>query len=135
MCRLRVEFVKLELRLLVRSLAIGTALTILIAADAEQLPIKTYTTADGLAQNTIHRIVRDSHGFLWFCTSEGLSRFDGYTFTNYGTEQGLPHRMVTDILETRGGLYWVGTYSGLARFDPKRTTFTTSWPTRRSRGP
>jgi ligand-binding sensor domain-containing protein len=57
---------------------------------AQQLPIKTYTTSDGLPRNGINHIVRDSHGFLWFCTIEGLSRFDGYTFTNYGVEQGIP---------------------------------------------
>ena len=92
-----------------------------LGARAEQLPIKNYTTADGLAQNSINRIVRDSHGFLWFCTLEGLSRFDGYAFTNYGTEHGLPHRIVSDILETRSGIYWVATHGGLVRFDPKGT--------------
>jgi len=50
------------------------------AANAERLPIKTYTTADGLAHNVVNRVVRDSRGFLWFCTREGLSRFDGYSF-------------------------------------------------------
>ncbi|MBA2302175.1 MAG: hypothetical protein H0W08_06030 [Acidobacteria bacterium] len=66
---------------------------------AERLPIKTYTTADGLPHNDVNRIVRDSHGFLWFCTADGLSRFDGYTFTNFGIEQGLPHSAVNDLLE------------------------------------
>src|SRR5215468_1222426 len=89
------------------------------AARAERLPIKTYTTVDGLAHNNVNKIVRDSRGFLWFCTGDGLSRFDGYTFTNYGTDQGLPHREVTDFLETRGGEYWVATYAGLVRFNPK----------------
>ena len=32
--------------------------------QAEQLPLKLYTTADGLARDTINRIVRDSHGVL-----------------------------------------------------------------------
>jgi ligand-binding sensor domain-containing protein/two-component sensor histidine kinase len=86
---------------------------------AEQLPIRTYTTADGLARDQVNRIVRDSRGFLWFCTEEGLSRFDGYKFTNYTTADGLPHRSVTDFLETRGGAYWVATEGGVCRFNPK----------------
>src|SRR5262249_23924726 len=81
-------------------------------ASAERLPIKTYTTADGLARDSINRIVLDSHGFLWFCTPEGLSRFDGYRFTNYGTDQGLPSRFVEDLLETRSGEYWAATQAG-----------------------
>ncbi len=40
-------------------------------AHAERLPIKTYTVADGLAHNEVNKIVRDSRGFLWFCTAEG----------------------------------------------------------------
>ena len=64
-------------------------------AHAEKLPLRSYTVADGLANNQINKIVRDSRGFLWFCTAEGLSRFDGYQFTNYGTKEGLPHTVVT----------------------------------------
>jgi ligand-binding sensor domain-containing protein len=68
---------------------------------AERLPIMTYTTAEGLARNRVSRIVKDSRGFMWFCTTEGLSRFDGCSFTNYTTDQGLPGSAVTDLLETR----------------------------------
>src|SRR3989442_428063 len=88
-------------------------------AQGERLPLRAYTTADGLAHNEINKIVRDSRGFLWFCTADGLSRFDGYVFTNYGTDQGLPHANVTDLLETRSGEYWVATYGGIVRFNPK----------------
>ncbi len=97
----------------------GWLLAVSSVASAQQLPLKTYTTADGLAHNSVNRIVKDSRGFLWFCTEEGLSRFDGYTFTNYGVEQGLLHRNVTDFLETRAGEFWVATYGGLVRFNPK----------------
>ena len=83
------------------------------------LPVRAYTTAEGLAQNTVNRIVRDSRGFLWFCTDDGLSRYDGYTFTNYGVAQGLPSSQVTDLLETRAGEYWVATFGGLCRFNPR----------------
>src|SRR2546421_8386198 len=98
------------------------ALALLLAADdilAQQLPVRNYTTADGLPRDLVLRIVRDSRGFLWFCTADGLSRFNGYEFTNYGIEQGLPNPVINDLLETRRGVYWVATNGGgVARFNP-----------------
>jgi len=84
---------------------------------AEQLPIKTYTAADGLAGNRVNQIFRDSHGFLWFCTYEGLSRFDGYRFTNYRINSGPVQPNVRAFLETRNGSYLVATKTGLYQFD------------------
>ena len=95
------------------------ALGLSISANPEQLPIKSYTTADGLPVDNVKRIKRDSHGFLWFCTRDGLSKFDGYQFTNYGKEQGLPHPNVNDLIESRGGPYWVATNGGgVSSFNP-----------------
>src|SRR5215471_11541902 len=74
-----------------------------------------FTTAQGLPSNAITNIVRDSHGFLWFCTKQGVSRFDGFQFTNFGKAQGLPGRAVSDLIETRAGEYWVATSGGLVR--------------------
>jgi ligand-binding sensor domain-containing protein/signal transduction histidine kinase len=96
----------------------GLVAVLLLSAlplDGERLPLRSYTVADGLAQNTINRIYRDNRGFLWFCTAEGLSRFDGAEFTTFGTDQGLPHRNVNDVLETRSGAFWIATSAGVAR--------------------
>ncbi len=92
------------------------------ALRAERLPIKSYTIADGLAHNSVRRIVKAPRGFLWFCTDEGLSRFDGHRFVNYGTDQGLPRAVVNNLLETRGGDYWVATDDGLVQFNPRGHT-------------
>jgi ligand-binding sensor domain-containing protein/signal transduction histidine kinase len=105
------------------AIRIALLLAVLIAlsgaAMAERLPIKSYTTADGLPHNRVKRIVQDSHGFLWFCTAGGLSRFDGYQFTNYTAEDGLPAASFNDLLETSDGLYWAATNSeGIIRFNP-----------------
>ena len=88
---------------------------------AEQLPIRVYTTEDGLPSKQVARIVRDSRGFLWFCTPEGLARFDGYRFTTYGAAQGLTDRVVTQIVETAAGNYWIATGNGLFRLRPGGT--------------
>jgi ligand-binding sensor domain-containing protein/signal transduction histidine kinase len=101
--------------------SLGLRLSLTLVATAllcgEQLPVKTYTTADGLSRNGVHLIVQDAHGFLWLSTSDGLARFDGYTFINYGPEQGLPNRYVTSLEITKDGAYWVGTTVGLFRLD------------------
>ena len=98
-------------------LLLATVLGFELAVLAEQLPLKRYTSSDGLIRDYISRIVLDSHGFLWFCTPEGLSRFDGYAFANYGAADGL-HHSVRDLLQARDGTYWIATASGLYRFDP-----------------
>jgi ligand-binding sensor domain-containing protein/signal transduction histidine kinase len=100
-------------------MALWAALIIFLPAPvlAQQLPLKTYTTSDGLAGDYINRLVLDSRGFLWFCTPEGLSRFDGYDFLNYGAAEGL-QGSVRDLLEAHDGIYWIATSSGLYRFDP-----------------
>lgn len=42
--------------------------------------IRLLTMQDGLADNTITCIYKDIDGFMWFGTSNGLSRYDGKLF-------------------------------------------------------
>src|SRR5947207_13661194 len=80
------------------------ALTLLIGArrvSPQQLPVRTYTTADGLPRDFVLRIDRGSRGFLWLCTRDVFSRFNAYDFPNYGLEQELPNPALDDLLETR----------------------------------
>src|SRR5438874_7868342 len=97
------------------------ALILLAACSAlpgAQLPLRHYTTAEGLASNGVYGIASDSRGFLWFATGEGLSRFDGYGFVNQTESTGLPHRIVNQVLIGRHGNYWLATPAGLVRFRP-----------------
>jgi ligand-binding sensor domain-containing protein/signal transduction histidine kinase len=86
----------------------------------ELLPIRAYSTADGLPADHINCVVPDSRGFLWFCTQEGLSRFDGYRFINYDADEGLAHTNVSALIETRAGEYFVGTERGISQINPSR---------------
>ncbi len=85
---------------------------------AERLPIKIFTSADGLGSGFINSLMRDSRGFLWVCTRDGLSRFDGSRFVTYQIgDNGAPPG-IEQILETHTGVYWISTTGGLFRFDP-----------------
>lgn len=86
--------------------------------SGQRLPIKTFLASDGLPGGGIGRIVRDSHGFLWFCSAEGTARFDGYAFVRFGTEAGLPSQVIHDLIQTRDGCFWFATGKGLCRLDP-----------------
>jgi ligand-binding sensor domain-containing protein len=81
-------------------------------AAAERLPIAAQTTADGLAHDHVRCVVPDSHGFLWFCTAQGLSRFDGRRFVTFGAAHGLTELYVNDFLQAPDGRYWVATNGG-----------------------
>ncbi len=97
---------------------VGAVLFLALISKAERLPIKTYTVADGLLRDNVSKIKQDSRGFLWFCTAEGVSRFDGYAFTNFTTADGLPERHTNDFLETKAGAIYIATNAGLAKLNP-----------------
>lgn len=103
---------------LIACLLLGALLGMAGAARSEHLPIKIYTSADGLGSGFIDFLMRDSRGFMWFCTRDGLSRFDGSQFVTYqiGDETAAG---VEAIYEARNGVYWIGTTGGLYRFNPE----------------
>jgi signal transduction histidine kinase/streptogramin lyase len=90
---------------------------------AQRLPLKTYTTADGLWNSAVYYIMRDSHQFLWLCTYDGLSRFDGSRFVNYKIPAAFPGQHFIFMLESHEGVYWIISDGGqLYRYGPQTTS-------------
>lgn len=87
---------------------------------AEKLPLKLYTSNDGLASSAVLSVFRDSNGFLWFSTRDGLSRFDGREFTNFTISSNSASLTFWTILETKDGYFWISTSDGLYRFKPSQ---------------
>jgi ligand-binding sensor domain-containing protein len=50
---------------------------------AQELKFSHITAEQGLSMGTVNCILRDSHGFMWFGTQDGLNKYDGYTITVY----------------------------------------------------
>src|SRR5262245_7066598 len=98
--------------------ALGAALNLAVwmvlflPVRAQQLSVRRYDVSDGLAHDKVGAIHQDRKGYLWFGTWEGLSRFDGYRFTNYGVRDGLGHPITNDIAEDRRGRLWFATNGG-----------------------
>jgi ligand-binding sensor domain-containing protein/two-component sensor histidine kinase len=88
-------------------------------ARAQDLPVITYTTADGLPNDLITRTVQDASGFLWVGTTSALARFDGETFKLVGQPEGLDVGTgINDLRFDSRGFLWISTNgAGLLRLD------------------
>ncbi|HEY4338240.1 MAG TPA: two-component regulator propeller domain-containing protein, partial [Puia sp.] len=85
-------------------------------------------TRDGLSQSSVNCVFRDSYGFMWFGTQDGLNRYDGYSFTAYRHDPANPHSIADNqvkcILEDELHRLWIGTLGGgLCIYDRNKDAF------------
>lgn len=89
---------------------------------AQEWQINSLTTSDGLSQGHVHSLYKDSRGYIWIGTKEGLNRFDGVNIKNYAADPfspwGLPGNEILKISEDKHGLLWLASDKGLIVFDP-----------------
>ncbi|HPE76336.1 MAG TPA: two-component regulator propeller domain-containing protein [Draconibacterium sp.] len=95
---------------------------------SQDLNFKHININNGLSQNAVFAILKDSKGFMWFGTKDGLNKFDGYNFVIYQhnpfDSTTLSANYITSLYEDKRGLIWVGTYDGgVNAFDRKFETF------------
>lgn len=99
----------------------------LYANGFDKLFFSQLTKADGLSDNNVECIFKDSDGFIWFGTRNGLCRYDGYemrVFRHTLDTASISGNRVMDICEDREGYLWIGTYkNGLNKFDKKTEIF------------
>lgn len=85
--------------------------------------IKHYSTADGLSDNRVTFITKDSEGFMWFASWAGITRFDGnnfLTFKSYpGDKASLKSNRIDEIVEDADHRHlWLKAYDKqVYRFD------------------
>jgi diguanylate cyclase (GGDEF)-like protein len=109
----------MNLRLVHRLAAL--ALAFLCAhAPAQQLPLKTYGQAEGLANLAVIALAQDAAGYLWIGTENGLYRFNGAEFRHYGSAEGLRDNFVTALLGSRSMGMWAGTWDNLFHVEDGR---------------
>jgi two-component system sensor histidine kinase/response regulator len=71
-----------------------------------------YSVKDGLANDYVTSLCRDSEGAIWIGTDGGVSRFKDGRFTTYTVKDGLAHNAVKTVYADRDGSVWIGTSKG-----------------------
>jgi signal transduction histidine kinase/ligand-binding sensor domain-containing protein/DNA-binding response OmpR family regulator len=79
--------------------------------------IEKFVSEQGFFQNTVHSITSDKNGYLWIGTSNGLARYDGYSFEyfyhDYSNSESIPGNRVRHLLNDSDGKLWIGTDQGM----------------------
>ena len=79
------------------------------------------TIKEGLSENSVRHIIEDPRGFMWFGTSDGVNRYDGYNFRVYKKNNNEPYSIsygdIKDFFIDSKGNLWVGTRNGINLYD------------------
>lgn len=85
-----------------------------------------YNTEKGLSHNQVNCFLKDSRGFVWIGTANGLNRFDGYSFRVFrhdpADSASISDRQVNAIFEDPQGYIWINTRIGFDVYDPVTET-------------
>ena len=83
---------------------------------------------DGLSSGGINSIAEDSKGYLWFGTTDGLNRFDGYRVKKYVNQSGNVNSLISSYVnkiyfDSRGWLWILTRSNGLHLYNSRNDNF------------
>lgn len=85
---------------------------ILLTSQAEAIFYKQFASSNTILSGTVYNIIKDSKGFLWFCTPNGILKYDGLAFKTFTVKDGLGDNDIFNLIEDRHGRLWACTYNG-----------------------
>jgi signal transduction histidine kinase/ligand-binding sensor domain-containing protein len=99
-------------------------------AASQGVVFEHLTVESGLSSNFVQSVLKDSRGFLWFGTQDGLNRYDGAGFRVYRHDpedpSSLPSSVAGVLFEDSRKRLWVGSgwgNAGLSLYDRGRDSF------------
>ena len=84
--------------------------------------LRRYGREQGLASDTLTRLLIDRDGGVWVGSLEGVFRLTGNAFERFATPDGFTNNNAREIFEDAEGSIWIGTDAGVNRFRDARIT-------------
>jgi ligand-binding sensor domain-containing protein/signal transduction histidine kinase/CheY-like chemotaxis protein/AraC-like DNA-binding protein len=118
----------------VLSLTFGLSLSVLLTfAQTPHYTFDHLTLDEGLSQSTIFAIAKDSKGFMWFGTRDGLNRYDARNFKVYRNNPDDPTSLSGNTIQCffidKKMQLWIGTSDGISIYNSAQDNFIQSKPT------
>ena len=114
-----------------RIIVLGSVLFFIINNTYSQsfnnLKFRTYGLREGLPFNRISSVGKDSSGFIWVSTEEGVCRFDGVRFEYFKSGDETPYKLRSSgqyfIASDNHKRLWIGGDNGLAWYNAAQNRF------------
>jgi signal transduction histidine kinase/ligand-binding sensor domain-containing protein len=86
--------------------------------DSGNLGHQSWSTENGLPQNSVHQIFQSRGGYIWIATEGGIARFNGIDFKifNHETTPAFTSDDICCIAQDSAGYLWIGTADGLLQY-------------------
>ncbi len=97
-----------HIRLILSVLLISYACT----ATAQEPACIKFGMDDGLPSQIIYSTMQDRDGYIWICTANGVSRYDGFHFQNFSLKDGLCDVENFYAVEDSSGRVWFDSFNG-----------------------
>jgi signal transduction histidine kinase/ligand-binding sensor domain-containing protein/DNA-binding NarL/FixJ family response regulator len=98
-----------------------------ISGQKNNLYFKHITSDLGLPANYVESIYQTEDGFIWFGSSDGLSRYDGLSFLNFRNNSSDTSSLIDNeikcLTEDNDKRLWIGTQKGLTYLDLRTYKF------------
>ena len=91
-------------------------------------PMRSITTYDGLAGESVFKIFRSRWGVIWIGTTNGLNSYDGHNVKTYRVGLQRSKNLVTDIAQSRDGYIWAATADGVYKVDGSKRWLVRAMP-------
>ncbi len=89
--------------------------------------VHSISRREGLSNGAVNTIIKDSEGYIWFGTWNGLNRYDGNKINTYlpsGDIKSIHNHVIRELYPSSGGAIWMLTNKGIARYDNIHDRFT-----------
>jgi len=96
-------------------------------AQNNQYKFSHLDITNGLSDNQVNCFFRDDKGFMWFGTTSGLNRYDGYKFKVFkhdtNDDNSLEENHVLNIFEGPEKKLWIFSHSTISIYNPSIEKF------------
>lgn len=89
---------------------------IAITITAQKIPLKHFTTKDGLPSNNCYRLIDDPDGKIWVATDKGIVRYNGYEFESIAEKLNFKIKDIYNCFPDDVGRMWLDTKDQRKKF-------------------